>query len=215
MELKSNKYVIYPLIPFGNPEDGAFNISDEILVAIWEMIEAENKVEDLFYDGSIRDAAGWLHYLKSPGTHPIIVWNTEEKKVVHVAWLKDTFDCCGWLHHCSIGPFRRSAWRTALEFYQKLDGMQLLLGLTPKVNEKAVRVLKLMGWTIVGEVPWVCNMAYQDKRVSGIFSYFQLHKEKQPEIIVVAEDKPVAKPKHKPRKRNRRKPQWAEAAAVQ
>jgi hypothetical protein len=47
--------------------------------------------------------------------------------------------------------------------------------LTPKVNNKAVKLLKkLCKFTVVGEIPWVCNMHYLGERVPGIISYYEL-----------------------------------------
>ena len=41
--------------------------------------------------------------------------------------------------------------------------------------EEAVKILKnICKFNVVGEIPWVCNMAYEGKRVPGIISYFEL-----------------------------------------
>jgi hypothetical protein len=172
MGSRLSRYVIYPVVSLDN---GKFSISDETLVNIWQTIEQEGKIESLFYDGSIKDVIDWIKFIKSPGIFPIIVWDSIKKKIVHILWLKDCFDLCAWVHHVSIGPYQRGVWEACRDHWKKFDSLKLLLGLTPSTNPKAVKILKkICKFNIVGEIPWVCNMAYEGKRVSGIISYFEL-----------------------------------------
>lgn len=172
MQQKLSKYAIYPLVPLDN---GQHSISDETLIYIWRRIEEEGKVQHLFYDGSIRDAADWLKFIKRNDVFPVIVWNTERKRIAHVVWLKDCFDCCAYIHHCAIGPYQRGVWEAVRDHLKQFDSLKLLLGLTPKINTAAVKMLtKICKFNIVGEIPYVCNMAYTGDRVPGILSYFEL-----------------------------------------
>jgi hypothetical protein len=173
--------VVYPIVQL---EDGRFNITGEFLTQIWEHLQAQGKVEQLFYDGHIRSAEDFIAYLTSPGVFPLLVIDEKKRAVVHVAWLKDTFDGCAWAHHVSIGPYRRGAWETVRDYWKQLGLIHLLLGLTPAHNSKAVRFLKkVCKFTVVGEVPWVCNMAYEGKRSPGIVSYYELIKDEvRPEV---------------------------------
>jgi hypothetical protein len=173
MESKSNsKFTVYPLVPIGN---GQHSISDETLIYIWKRIEQEGKIELLFYDGSVKTIQEWLNFIKQPGVFPIILWHNADKKIVHIIWLKDAFDCSAWIHHCAIGNYKRGVWEAAVEHFKQFDSLKLVLGLTPKSNEKAVKILKnICKFTIVGEIPLICNMKYADERVPGILSYYQL-----------------------------------------
>jgi hypothetical protein len=172
MESKSAKFTIYPLVPIG---DGKHSISDETLIYIWKRIEQEGKVEQLFYDGSVKNIQEWLNFIKQPAMFPIIIWDNINNQIVHVAWLKDAFDCSAWIHHCAIGNYRRGVWEANLDHWKKFNSLKLLLGLTPKSNEKAIKILKkICKFKIVGEIPFVCNMFYEGKRVSGILSYYDL-----------------------------------------
>lgn len=173
MAQKSNdtKFYVYPIMPLG---DGC-SIADSTLIYIWERIEEEGKVEHLFYDGMIRDKESWLSFIKRPDIFPVIVWNQETKTIAHIAWLKDLFDVCGYAHHCSIGKYQRGAWEAVRDFWKQFDSLKILLGLTPKTNERAVKFLeKICKFKIVGEIPLVCNMSYRGERVPGILSYYEL-----------------------------------------
>lgn len=162
---------VYPYVPINQ----GWSISDSVMAAIWLQLEQEGKVEHLFYDGSIRDIIGWLSHLKQPGTFPLVVADIDKSIPVHIAWLKDVADGVAWAHHCSIGKYRMGAWETVLEYWQLMP-LRILLGLTPESNARAVKFLeKICHFHIVGTVPEVCNMAYQDKRVGGIISYYQLN----------------------------------------
>jgi hypothetical protein len=169
---KSSRFTVYPLVPIAG---GQHSISDETLIYIWKRIEEEGKIEQLFYDGSVTNIQEWLNFIKQPGMFPIIVWDNINNQIVHILWLKDAFDCSAWIHHCAVGNYRRGVWEASLEHWQRFDSLKLLLGLTPKTNKKAVKILKgICKFTIVGEIPFVCNMHYEGKRVPGILSYFDI-----------------------------------------
>lgn len=176
MEPKSNnsKFEIYPLIQI----DGEWTIPENVLLGIWHQIVNEGKDKHLFYDGTIKTAFEWMEFIKRPGTYPLLVAEIESKKVVHIAWLKDIFDIGAWGHHCSIGPYQRGAWEAVRDHWKKyFTNLKIVLGITPETNEKALKfALKICKFKRVGKIPLLCNMAYEDKRVAGIISYFQLAK---------------------------------------
>jgi hypothetical protein len=172
-DLKFNdRFIVYPLVPI---EGGKHSISDETLIYIWKRIEEEGKVEQLFYDGGVKDIQGWLNFIKQPIVFPIIIWDDKNKKIVHIVWLKDAFDCCAWIHHCAVGSYQRGVWEVVLDHWRKFEVIKLLLGLTPKTNDKAIKMVKkICKFTVVGEIPQVCKMFYARERVPGVLSYFEL-----------------------------------------
>lgn len=167
-----SRFEIYPLVRV----NGDWSIPDEVLLGIWNQIVAEGKLEDLFYDGTIKTPFEWMAFIKRPGTYPILIADKNKKTVVHIAWLKDVWDIGAWVHHCSLGKYQRGAWEASRDYWQKyFKHLKILLGMTPKVNETAVRFLqKICKFTIVGEIPQMCNMAYKGERVATILSYFEL-----------------------------------------
>ncbi len=144
------------------------------MAAIWLQLEQEGKVEHLFYDGSIKDITGWLTHMKAPGTFPLVVADIEQKRPVHVCWLKDVADGVAWAHHSATGRYRRGAWEAVIDYWSHAE-LRMLLGMTPETNTQAVKFLtRICKFTIVGIIPEVCNMAYEGKRVGGVLSYYQL-----------------------------------------
>lgn len=173
MAQKSNKFTIFPLVQM---QDGQWSIPDEVLIDVWRQIEAEGKVPKLMYDGTIRTPFEWIAFLKRPGTYPALVVDNEKKTVVHIAWLKDIFDIGAWAHHCSVGQYRRGAWEAVLGHWKKyFTGLKILLGLTPITNAPALKFLsRICKFTVVGEIPQMCNLAYDGRRASAVLSYYEL-----------------------------------------
>lgn len=170
MASKSSKFEIFPLVH----RDGEWSIPDEVLVDCWNQIVKEDKAKDLFYDGSVKTPYDWVSFLKEPGTFPIIV--AKNRRIIHVLWLKDLFDVGAWIHHCAIGKYQRGLWEAARDHWRTVcPSLKILLGLTPETNELGVKILtKICKFTIVGKVPLMCNMAYEGRRVAGVFSYFEM-----------------------------------------
>lgn len=173
MVVKSNdKFEVYPLIQV----EGKWTVPDEVLVGIWGQIVSEGKDKELFYDATIKTPFEWMEFIKRPGTYPILVVDKKKKTVVHIAWLKDVFDIGAWAHHCSVGKYQRGAWEAARDYWKKyFPNLKLLLGITPETNEPAIKFLqKICKFTVVGKIPLMCNMGYENKRVSAIISYYEL-----------------------------------------
>lgn len=167
----SSKFEIFPYINV----NGEWTIPDNVMAGVWGQIVKEDKAKHLFYDGTIKSEFDFIEFLRRPGTFPVLVVD-DKKQVVHIAWLKDCFEIGAWAHHCSVGPYQRGAWETVRDYWKKyFTNLKLLLGMTPKTNDKAVKFLKkICKFTVVGEVPHLCNMAYDGERVPGIFSYYEL-----------------------------------------
>lgn len=172
MERKSSNLEVYPLVRMEN----GWSIPDEVLIGIWAQIVREGKLIDLFYDGTIKNEYDWMEFIKRAGTFPLLIVDKEKNAVVHIIWLKDCFDISAWIHHCSLGKYRRGVWETARDHWrQYFPNLKMLLGITPESNEKAVKILeKICKFTIVGKIPHMCYLAHEGKRVAGIISYFEL-----------------------------------------
>jgi len=141
------------------------------MAAIWLQLEQEDKVEHVFYDGSVRDVTGWLAHLKQPRVFPLVVADMDAGKPVHVAWLTDVCDGVAWVHHAALGKYRRGAWEAMIEYWDQTP-LHILLGMTPETNEKSIKFMqKVCKSTIVGIIPQICNLAYEARRVGGVIGY--------------------------------------------
>ena len=166
---------IYPYVHTGE----GWSIADSVMAGIWFQLEQEGKVEHLFYDGAVKDVTDWLAHIKQPRVFPIVVADVEKHIPVHVCWLTDVADGIAWAHHAALGKYHRGVWETVIDYWSKFE-LRLLLGMTPETNERAVKFLrKICKFQVVGVIPGLCNMAYENRRVGGVISYYQFAKENQ------------------------------------
>lgn len=163
-----SQFEVYPLVKM----ESGWSIPDEVLLGVWQKIIEEDKLESLFYDGTIKTPFEWMEFIKRPGTYPILI--VKNNQVVHVSWLKDIFDVGAWAHHVSIGRYQRGAWEAGRDHWRKYyPNIKLLLGLTPETNEKAIKFLqKICKFTVVGKIPLMCQV--NGDRVGAIISYYEM-----------------------------------------
>ncbi len=172
MERRSNsKFEVYPLVRI----EGNWTIPDEVLLGVWVQIVEEGKDKTLFYDGSVTTPFEWMEFIKRPGTYPILIADKEQKRVVHIFWLKDVFDAGAWVHHCSLGRYCYGAWGAARDYWKThCASLKLLLGITPENNEKTLKLAqKIWKFTVLGKIPQMCLMA-DGNRIAGFIGYYEL-----------------------------------------
>ena len=136
----------------------------------------EGKDEHLFYDGSVVDDESFLSFMTISGNFPALVLDDQGNPVL-IAWLNGFSSGVAQCHFCAIGPFRRGASKALLNYWMSLeaDGKPLLhtiIGITPAPYEAAWKAAKCAGFKILGEIPGICNMAYEHKRAPGVISYY-------------------------------------------
>jgi len=171
MEQRSSNLEVYPLVRMEN----GWSIPDEVLIGIWAQIVREEKVKDLFYDGTINTEYEWMEFIKRPGTFPLLIVDKEKNTVVHIFWIKDCFDISAWIHHCGLGKYRRGAWEAARDHWRKyFPNLKMLLVITPESNTLTVKMLKMIKFVLIGKIPKICYMAYKNERVAGVIGYFEL-----------------------------------------
>jgi hypothetical protein len=158
--------------------DGSLNVPDEILAAIWENMQAQGKDKIVFYNGHIKTLFDWISFVHDPSNHFVLVMDTEEEAICGVTWINCLEDRAAKLHFCIIGPYKRGMGEAAMQVYDSYkwtDGtplLQLLIGLTPECYESALKLVKMMGFKVVGTIPDACYLAYEDRRVGGVVTYY-------------------------------------------
>jgi len=174
------RYQVYPLVT----KDGQSSIPDDVLAEIWNQMVAERKAQKVFYNGYITTVFDFINFLKTSGVLPILVFDTQENALCHIAWISDYGDGHACLHHCSLGQFKRGAGKAILKYYGDFTNhdtgcsvFETMIGITPENNEAAIRVARLMGFKMLSPaIPGLCNDMYAGKRVNGVISYYQYHR---------------------------------------
>jgi hypothetical protein len=176
MESKSNSLLVWPYVI--DQERHEWSIPEELLIEIWNRLVSEDKIKWVFHDGSIQDGFSFLVFLQTPGVFPLVVMDAEKRQPVHIAWLTDVGRQHAFVHHCSVGKYRRGTWETMTAYWKGLGAIKILLGLTPADNKRAVKfVEKICRANIVGAIPGICYVAQANKFVSGVMSYYELEAE--------------------------------------
>jgi len=76
-------------------------------------------------------------------------------------------------HFCPILPYRKGVGELVLSVWRKL-GVRLVWGKTPAQYDRVLRLIKLLGFTILGEIPGSCWIEKEKRAVSGCISYLEL-----------------------------------------
>jgi hypothetical protein len=167
-----SKFQVYPVVitpTFSNTPDA-------VLANIWYDLFAEDKTDILFYDGMIKTVDQWLAFIKAPWNFPVICHDSDH--IVAIAWLNNLDNAAARCHFAFIDDFQRDAGKAIINYWSGLKTVdekaepifKVLYGITPETNKLAVRVIKIMGFTIIGTIPYFCKA--NDELVGGILSYY-------------------------------------------
>jgi hypothetical protein len=159
--------VVYPYVQVG----GAWSLPDDFLHAFaWQMYR-EGVFDRVFYNGTPVD--GFLSAMQKPSNLPVFLFN--ESKPVGVAWLNGVRSGVAFAHFCGLRACRgRSVelGQAAIGYwFEKFDFLHVLMGTIPASNVLALRFIKRLGFTALGEVPGMLYDANQEKRVAGVICY--------------------------------------------
>ena len=165
-------YTLIPIISLG----GNCNVPDPFLLDLWYRMCREGKEKVVFYDGFVSNGDQWLEFVKSPFNYPVVVVG-EDKEPRCVAWLNTYENHSARCHFCILGSYKRGVGETIINYWRAMrdsNGDPLLLtivGVTPENNEKAIHLVRMMGYTVLGTIPNFCKLKYENKLVGGVISY--------------------------------------------
>jgi len=167
-------YQVCPVIVM----NGECNVPDKILVTIWAMILNEGKYDDLFYDRGIKTYEEWLEFIKSPLNYPVIIF---EGETIHaIAWLNYAERVSARCHFITFGQYHKQIGQTIINYWKNLRGsngqqlIHVLIGITPEDNYKMVKLMKLIGFTVLGSIPHFCYIAKDDRMSGASIGYLDL-----------------------------------------
>lgn len=165
-------------MPVVKTEQG-ISVPLEVMAGLWEQITRENKADDLFYDQTVTNLQEWIAYIYHPNNHVVLVID-ETGHVYHIAWLNRYSRGNAYCHHVSLGNYRRRTWPTLVNYWRQLNAegkplVNIILGITPVTNEKAIKLLKMLKFNVLGEIPGLCYNAKEKKNVPGLISFFVIN----------------------------------------
>lgn len=136
--------------------DGIPTMRDSSIVGLYDLMERDGTAETVFFDGMIKNGQDFLNYIKSPGV------------VLLVANSKDTPVGCGWLngfesntaraHFCLFsegwGGNSVNIGKKMVEKAISIFGLDMLIGMIPSINERAINFSLACGAKLAGEFPF-------------------------------------------------------------
>jgi hypothetical protein len=165
--------------PYVKTQTG-WSIPDELMWYVWTRLEKEGKVEKLFWGGNVYDTFDFMDFLRRPTNHPLLLVDMDAGKPCAVAWLNGIEGNHAIAHFAILGNYRRGMGSTVFEFWRQFrrdDGeplVKVLMGFTPANNDKAVKFTRYLGFQILGTVPHLCELPYENKTVGAVVSYYDL-----------------------------------------
>jgi hypothetical protein len=168
------RYLIYPYVKEGEE----YTLSDDVMRLVWYRMVAEKKAQVTFYDGGIRTEGDFLAWMKDPQNLPLIVIDGEHKSICMLAWLNNIKDGIAMCHFCVLGPYRKGLGQAVMNYWSSWKDdtgqplLKTIIGITPEVYHTALKMIKHVGFTLVGIVPNFCKLAYENIRVGGMVSYY-------------------------------------------
>jgi len=167
-------YQVFPLIMV----NGTCNVPDVVLLNIWAMILNEGKYHDLFYDGGVKSSEEWLAFIKHPSNYPVIIHKGED--LYAIAWLNYAERVSARCHFVVFGQYHKDIGKTIINYWKGMkdrNGNQLihvLIGMTPETNTKMNKLMKIIGFTVLGIIPHFCYLASENKTVGATVGYLDL-----------------------------------------
>lgn len=147
--------------------NGAWSLPDTKMAGIWDQLVRDGTAKIVFSDGEVSTSQEFITLCKSPANLPAIVY--VDKECSGIGWINGLHKDRGFAHYA----FFKSQWglntegmaRALINYWLYTDlpdgspafPLNMLIGQTPVWNRKAVRFLKRIGFTVVGELPATPN----------------------------------------------------------
>jgi hypothetical protein len=158
-----------------------WTIVDGIMEWVWKEAEKANLHKHVF-PVWVQDSESFIGWCKSGKQLLHTIWNDKEQ-IESIAWLTDIGVNSAWGHHavfpCSWGGGKSVC--VMLESFKYWFGFKtneggtmfdVILGLTPSYNRLAVKFLKRVGMTVLGEIPKIRSIEGRNvDRDGAVISY--------------------------------------------
>lgn len=149
-------------------------LPDEFLLGLAVQMQQEGVFERVFYSGEVRGPHGFLELMQRPANLPVFFF--DESEPLGFAWLNGVHSGVAFAHFCGLKACRgRSVeiGRQALDYwFGAFAFLHVLMGTIPASNRLALRFIRRLGFTVLGEVPGMLYDAKEGKRVPGVISYY-------------------------------------------
>lgn len=137
--------------------DGVPTFKDSDVTAIWDRMEEENTIKNVFQDGSIRSRTQFLEAMRSPSNFLILIYWEEE--LAAIMWANRFQGNFAQNHFCCFsniwGDFEAitTCGRVACLYLLDNLAVEMLLGMIPEDNKTAIQAVVGAGGKVIGTLP--------------------------------------------------------------
>lgn len=145
-----------PLVGF----DDKWNISDEDLADLYHGLVKDGTAELVFFDGSINSPELFIEAIKSPANLSVVFFR--KGRPAGFAWINALTSHTGSAHFAlrrfAWGEWGRMVGKATLNYWMdfNVEGepiLQVILGILPAKNRRAVRFVADLGFKSSGQIP--------------------------------------------------------------
>ncbi len=158
--------------------DNDWSLGDDIFVLAFSLMVRDGTLEDVFYDGGVKTAKDLQIMFQDSVNLPVFI--VEDGSLLGIAWLNGLAGSSAMAHFCL---YREVFGEKSLEIGNKMidylfdfPGEQgklfdVLIGMIPSFNSKAINYVQKIGFVKVGEIPFVAHHKYKNKKYPMIITY--------------------------------------------
>lgn len=154
------------LVPYVKIEPRGWTLGDDIVLGFGRLAGAEGLFDSVFIDGNVQTPEQFLDLMQAPANVPVFAF--AGTRPIGVAWLNGCSGTHAFGHFIWLkggrGELARSAGRLIVKYWLSwVDNgkplFNVILGVVPAWNERAVQYAQDIGLTRLGEVPRLCRDA--------------------------------------------------------
>jgi hypothetical protein len=161
------------LVPYAKVGE-EWSLPDEFILALAVQMKQEGVFHKVFYDGLVVSPEEFLAAMQRPGIAAVFFFDGHEP--IGFAWLNGFVGGLAFVHFCGLRAARGktlNGGRLAFAYWMKVfTFLSVILGVTPANNKLALRYIKKVGMTVLGEIPNVLYDAYEGEKVAAVLSYY-------------------------------------------
>jgi len=142
--------------------DGIRTFSDEVMKIVWEQIQKDGVAKTVFNIESIKNSDDFVHYMKQPTVLPALIIVDEE--IAGLGWLANMERNYAFGNYVFFkkwwGRKTLSMGKALIKYwfdFKKDDEplIDVVIGQTPKNNQRACKFIQKIGLTVVGTIPFM------------------------------------------------------------
>jgi RimJ/RimL family protein N-acetyltransferase len=136
--------------------NGIRTFSDDVIAGLWDRLEKDGTFY-IFNKNEVSNRGEFVRFMKASNVYPALCVIDDE--IGGFGWLQDLK---GNYAEANYFMFKKYWGKRTIEmacaltkYWLGFEVIDVLIGYTPKKNEKACRFLKYIGWTVVGTIPFL------------------------------------------------------------